>query len=82
VVYADDHAGETEVVARIEVRSLPTIDVAECQKNIAAKIVQGGGDYVLAACVQQGRSVFTFLHQSLLAYFRKQPPPTLLRLPP
>ena len=25
-----------------------TIDAAGCQKNIAAQIVQGGGDYVLA----------------------------------
>jgi transposase len=37
---------------------------------------------VLATCVQQGRSAFTFLHQSLLAYFTKQPFPSLLPLPP
>jgi len=37
---------------------------------------------VLATCVQQGRSAFGFLHQSLLAYFQKQPPPALLPLPP
>jgi transposase len=37
---------------------------------------------VLATCVQQGRSAFTFLHQSLLAYFTKQPSPSLLPLPP
>jgi len=37
---------------------------------------------VLATCVQQGRSAFTFLYQSLLTYFKKQPSPTLLPLPP
>jgi transposase len=37
---------------------------------------------VLATCVQQGRSAFTFLYQSLLAYFTKQPFPSLLPLPP
>jgi transposase len=37
---------------------------------------------VLATCVQQGRSAFAFLHQSLLAYFKKQSPPSLLPIPP
>jgi len=37
---------------------------------------------VLATCVQQHRSAFTFLYQSLLAYFTKQPSPSLLPLPP
>ena len=37
---------------------------------------------LLTTCVQQGRSAFTFLHQSLLAYFKQQPSPTLLSLPP
>jgi len=37
---------------------------------------------LLATCVQQGRSAFAFLHQSLLAYFTQQPSPTLLPLPP
>ena len=37
---------------------------------------------VLATCVQQGRSAFAFLHQSLLAYFTRQPSPSLLPLPP
>lgn len=32
-----------------------TIDAAGCQKNIAAKIVQGGGDYVLALKGNQGK---------------------------
>jgi transposase len=37
---------------------------------------------LLATCVQQRRSAFEFLHQSLLAYFQKQPCPSLLPLPP
>lgn len=37
---------------------------------------------VLATCVQQGRSAFVFLYQSLLTYFKKQPSPSLLPLPP
>jgi transposase len=37
---------------------------------------------VLATCAQQGRSAFQFLYQSLLAYFTKQSPPSLLPLPP
>jgi len=36
----------------------------------------------LATCVQQGRSAFQFLYQSLLAYFKKQPSPSLLPIPP
>ena len=37
---------------------------------------------LLATCVQQGRSAFEFLYQSLLAYFQTQPYPSLLPLPP
>ena len=37
---------------------------------------------LLATCVQQGRSAFLFLCRSLLAYFTKQPFPSLLPLPP
>jgi transposase len=37
---------------------------------------------LLTTCVQQGRSAFEFLHQSLLAYFQQQPSPSLLPLPP
>ncbi len=37
---------------------------------------------VLATCVQQGRSAFAFLHQSLLVHFKKQSPPSLLPIPP
>lgn len=37
---------------------------------------------VLATCAQQGRSAFEFLHESILAHFRNQIPPSLLALPP
>jgi hypothetical protein len=37
---------------------------------------------VLATCVQQGRSAFQFLHQSILAYFRGHAGPSRLALPP
>ena len=33
---------------------------------------------LLATCVQQSRSAFKFLHQSLLAYFQNRPAPSLL----
>lgn len=32
----------------------------------------------IATCTQQGRSVFEFLHQSILAHFRHKPAPSLL----
>jgi len=37
---------------------------------------------VLATCAQQGRSAFDFLCQSIVAFFTKQPPPSLLPHPP
>jgi transposase len=37
---------------------------------------------VLATCVQQGRSAFEFLYNSIVAHFTKQTPPSLLPLPP
>ena len=37
---------------------------------------------VLATCAQQGRSAFEFLYHSIVAYFTKQPSPSLLPLPP
>jgi transposase len=37
---------------------------------------------VLATCAQQGRSAFEFLHDSILAHFKNQVPPSLLPLPP
>jgi transposase len=33
---------------------------------------------VMATCAQTGRNVFTFLHESLTAYFASKPPPQLL----
>jgi len=37
---------------------------------------------VLATCAQQGRPAFDFLHNSIVAYFSKQPFPSLLPQPP
>jgi transposase len=37
---------------------------------------------VLATCAEQGRSAFEYLHQSLLAHLKNEPPPALLPLPP
>lgn len=37
---------------------------------------------VMTTCVQQGRSAFQFLHQSIIAHFAGQTPPSLLPLPP
>ena len=44
-----------------------TIDAAGCQKNIAAKIVDGGGDYVLALKGNQGN-----LHKSVEDWITEQ----------
>jgi predicted transposase YbfD/YdcC len=41
-----------------------TIDAMGCQKDIAAKIIEGGGDYVLALKGNQGT-----LHAAVVAYF-------------
>lgn len=43
--------------------SVVTIDAAGCQKEIAAKIIAGGGDYVLALKGNQGK-----LHQAVVDY--------------
>lgn len=32
----------------------------------------------IATCTQQGRSVFAFLHESIVAHFQQHPPPSLL----
>jgi transposase len=37
---------------------------------------------VLATCVQQGRSAFVFLYESIVAHFRGYGPPSLLAQPP
>ena len=53
-----------ELLDQIDVkRSVVTIDAAGCQKNIAAKIVDGGGDYVLALKGNQGT-----LHDAVIAH--------------
>lgn len=44
-----------------------TIDAAGCQKNIAAKIIDGGGNYVLALKGNQGT-----LHQSAIDWVNEQ----------
>lgn len=44
-----------QLLDRIEIRgTIVTIDAAGCQKNIAAKIINNGGDYVLALKGNQG----------------------------
>jgi transposase len=37
---------------------------------------------VLATCTQQGRSAFSFLYESIVAYFADHTPPSLLAQPP
>jgi len=37
---------------------------------------------VLATCTQQARSTFDFLYHSIITYFKNQPSPSLLPLPP
>ena len=44
-----------------------TIDAAGCQKHIAAKIIDGGGDYVLALKGNQGH-----LHQAVESWIIAQ----------
>jgi predicted transposase YbfD/YdcC len=49
--------------------AIVTIDAAGCQKNIAAQIVQGGGDYVLALKGNQGK-LFDDVRLLMNCYFR------------
>jgi len=50
-----------ELIDNIDVKgSIVTIDAAGCQKHIAARVVDGGGDYVLALKGNQGN-----LHQAV-----------------
>lgn len=50
-----------ELIDNIDVRkAIVTIDAAGCQKSIVAKIIDGGGDYVLALKGNQGK-----LHQAV-----------------
>lgn len=56
-----------ELLDQIDVRdSTVTIDAAGCQRKIAAKIIDGGGDYVLALKGNQGT-----LHDAVIAYITK-----------
>lgn len=53
-----------ELLDQIEIsQSVVTIDAAGCQKTIAAKIIDGNGDYVLALKGNQGR-----LHDAVIDY--------------
>jgi len=54
-----------ELLGQIDVAgAIVTIDAAGCQKEIAAKIIKGKGDYVLALKGNQGT-----LHQAVVDYF-------------
>lgn len=53
-----------ELLDQIDIRgTIVTIDAAGCQKEIAAKIIDGGGDFVLALKGNQGK-----LHRAVQAY--------------
>jgi len=56
-----------ELLDHIDIRdSTVTIDAAGCQRKIAAKIIDGGGDYVLAIKGNRGT-----LHDAVIAYITK-----------
>jgi predicted transposase YbfD/YdcC len=57
-----------ELLDRLDLENaIVTIDAAGCQKNIAAKIIEGGGDYVLALKGNQET-----LYQAIQNYFDEQ----------
>ncbi len=57
-----------ELIDNIDVQeAIITIDAAGCQKNIAAKIIDGGGDYVLSLKGNQGN-----LHQAVQNWITDQ----------
>lgn len=57
-----------ELIESIDVTgAIVTIDAAGCQKNIAGKIIDGGGDYVLALKGNQGN-----LHQGVVDWIAEQ----------
>jgi predicted transposase YbfD/YdcC len=57
-----------ELIDNIEVKgAIVTIDAAGCQKHIAAKIVDAGGDYVLALKGNQGN-----LHKAVIDWLIEQ----------
>jgi predicted transposase YbfD/YdcC len=56
-----------ELIGRIDIEgAVVTIDAMGCQKEIAKKIMKGGGDYVLAVKDNQPK-----LHQAIQEYFAK-----------
>jgi predicted transposase YbfD/YdcC len=56
-----------ELIERIDIEgAVVTIDAMGCQKEIAKKIMKGGGDYVLAVKDNQPK-----LHQAIQEYFAK-----------
>ncbi len=56
------------LIDNIDVREvIVTIDAAGCQKHIASKIIDGGGDYVLSLKGNQGT-----LHQTVQDWIQKQ----------
>ncbi len=66
-VAVDDHSNEITAIPKLlEVLDLHgcivTIDAIGCQQDIAAQIIDQGGDYVLAVKANQG-SLFTEVHQ-------------------
>jgi predicted transposase YbfD/YdcC len=57
-----------ELIDQIELNNaIVTIDAAGCQKNIAAKIISKGGDYLLALKGNQGN-----LHQAVMDHVIEQ----------
>ena len=57
-----------ELIDNIDVQgAIITIDAAGCQKSIAAKIIDGGGDYILALKGNQGN-----LHQGVIDWIFEQ----------
>ena len=57
-----------QLINQIDVRgAIVTIDAAGCQKTIAAKIIDGGGDYILALKGNQGN-----LHKAVEEWITKQ----------
>ncbi len=57
-----------ELLERLDLNgAVVTIDAAGCQKNIAAQIIAGGGDYILALKGNQET-----LHRAVEAYFDEQ----------
>ena len=62
-----------ELLTLLDLREkIVTSDAMGCQKTIAATIIQGGGDYVLAVKDNQPT-----LHEELQAAFAQAPPPKL-----